>query len=103
VAEVAQAMGKTPAAVAGLLQRGLRALRSHVANSVAAEPQESSADSSASEAAVAFLAYLRRHDAGEQVEREAFIAEHPACEDELRGMLDWSERLHALRRTTSVQ
>ncbi len=48
-------------------------------------------------AAEALLAYLQRRDAGKRVEPEVFIAEYPACAEELRAMLQWIERLQALR------
>jgi len=101
--EVAQRMGKSQDAVRGLLQRGIVALQSHLASRAVAEAHESSASASGDEAKAAFLVYLRRRDAGEAVDREAFVAEHPACAEELREMLDWSERLRALRLASPTQ
>jgi len=33
------------------------------------------------------------------VDPAAFVAEHPACADELRDMLDWITRIQAIRPT----
>jgi len=90
VAEVAQLMGKTEGSVAGLLQRGLRALRTHMG-----EPASTSA--AMNEAAAALLTYLQRRDAGEKMDAATFLAGHPACAEELSAMLHWMERLQALR------
>lgn len=103
VSEVARAMGKTPAAVAGLLRRGLDALRSRVANGVPVEAAERPMGAGAEEATAAFLDYLRRRDAGERVDRDAFVAEHASCANELRGMLEWSERLRSMWSASSAR
>ena len=97
VAEVARRLHKTEAAVGGLLQRGLRALRGRFEAAAAAEiPAEPAAKDALEDAAAALLEYLRRHEAGQDVKAEAFVAEHPACAEELRPMLRWIERLRAL-------
>jgi RNA polymerase sigma-70 factor (ECF subfamily) len=44
----------------------------------------------------ALLTYLRRRDAGEDVDRGAFLAEHAACADELRSMLDFIDLILAI-------
>jgi RNA polymerase sigma-70 factor (ECF subfamily) len=97
VAEVARRLDRTEAAVAGLLQRGLKALRGRIENEVAAEIlAEPAAKDALGDATAALLIYLRRREAGEAVEVDAFVAEHPACADELRPMLRWIERIRAL-------
>ena len=93
VAEVARCMEKTEGAVAGLLQRGLRALRHRMAEEPEGAPQVPSRRA----AAGALLIYLRLRDAGEAADPEAFVTEHPACEDELRSLLRWMDRIHAIR------
>ncbi|QRK06581.1 sigma-70 family RNA polymerase sigma factor [Archangium violaceum] len=101
VAEAARRLGRTEPSVAGLLQRGLKALRARMAESLGAETGESpSLTATVNDAAAALLTYLRRRDAGEKVEPAAFIAENPDCADELRAMLHWIERLQALRPAT---
>jgi RNA polymerase sigma-70 factor (ECF subfamily) len=55
------------------------------------------AEATVNEAAAALLAYMRRRDAGEQVDQAAFLLEHPHCAEELSAMLHWSERIRALR------
>ncbi|KYF57423.1 hypothetical protein BE08_43475 [Sorangium cellulosum] len=100
VAEAAERMGKTEAAIAGLLQRGLKALRERLADDPEPGAQPAGArpaGQAQDEAAAAFRAYLRRRDAGERVDAGAFIAEHPACADELRRMLECIERLPSMR------
>jgi RNA polymerase sigma-70 factor (ECF subfamily) len=103
VAEVARHMGKTEAAVAGLLQRGLRTLRIRMTEGVDTKAGESASETVVlSDSAVALLAYLRRRDAGEKVDTAAFLAEHASCADELRAMLHWVDRLQALRPVSST-
>lgn len=44
----------------------------------------------------ALLAFLRRHDEGEHVDRESFLREHPELAEQLRSLLDaadWIERM----------
>ena len=100
VAEAAKSMEKTESAVAALLRRGLCALRERASH----DPDRRSAETSAAppeqeEAAAALLSYLRRRDAGESVDAAAFVAEHPACAEELRAMIEWIERIQSLRPT----
>jgi RNA polymerase sigma-70 factor (ECF subfamily) len=91
VAEVARRMGRSEDSVASLLQRGLRALRDRMAGVASAEREDPP------RLTAAFLDYLRRREAGESLDPEAFAAEHPDCADELRSMLHWVEQLQALR------
>ncbi|WP_257450036.1 sigma-70 family RNA polymerase sigma factor [Archangium lipolyticum] len=101
VAEAARHMGRTEPSVAGLQQRGLEALRARRAESLGLKPGEpSTVTNTVNDAAAALLTYLRRRDAREKVEPASFLAEHPDCADELRDMLDWIERLQALRPAT---
>lgn len=101
VAEAARRLGKSEGAVAGLLQRGLKALRARREQSAEAESGEPPGiTATLNEAAAALLTYLRRRDAGETVEPVTFIAEYPSCADELRAMLHWIEQLQALRPTS---
>ncbi|WP_437938416.1 RNA polymerase sigma factor [Sorangium sp. So ce341] len=100
VAEVAERMGKTEAAIASLLRRGLRALRERLTDAPEPAPPPAGGDREVQvrdEATAALRLYLRRRDAGERVESSAFIAEHPTCAEELRHMLECIERLQALR------
>lgn len=98
VAEAAELMGKSEHAVAGLLQRGLRTLRERMSNEDEPKPESfPAAPAEQEQAAAALLSYLRRRDAGESVDAAAFVADHPFCAGELRPMLEWVERIHALR------
>ncbi|XXX77653.1 sigma-70 family RNA polymerase sigma factor [Sorangium sp. So ce134] len=101
VSEVARSMGKTEAAIVGLVQRAIDNLRERLMSAPAPAP---GADEPArtnrqeqEDARAALLVYLRRRDAGELVDVGAFLAEHPSCADVLRRLLEWNERLEALR------
>ncbi|NTX41331.1 sigma-70 family RNA polymerase sigma factor [Myxococcus sp. CA033] len=94
---IAERMDKTPKAVESLMGRGVRALRDYMAEEPDAEgllSPEVAAIRNAADAA--FCKYLRRREAGEEVDPEAFVTEHPDCAEELRGMLHWMLRLRAL-------
>ncbi|MDI3290997.1 sigma-70 family RNA polymerase sigma factor [Polyangium sp. 15x6] len=100
VAAAAEQMGKSEQAVAGLLQRGIRTLRERMSNEMDGKSAVPSAGpTEQEEAAAALLSYLRRRDAGERVDAAAFVAEHPSSAAELRTMLEWIERIQALRPT----
>jgi len=102
VAEVAQRLEKSEPAVAGLLQRGLKALRSRMTEGVAADTLDSPGVSDTlNDAEAALLTYLQRRDAGELPALDAFLAAHPTCADELRAMLHWIERIQAIRPISS--
>jgi RNA polymerase sigma-70 factor (ECF subfamily) len=95
VKEVAERLGKNETQIAGLLQRGVETLRQRLSPESA--PIPGLATPSLREATTAaLLDYLRRREAGETVDVEAFIAEHPSCRDELRTQLSWMMRIEAI-------
>lgn len=95
VAQVATRLGKSEAAIAGLLQRGLETLRERLAPDSAQIP--GLATPSLREATTAaLLEYMRSREAGNDVDVEAFVAGHPFCRDELRALLSWMKRIDAL-------
>jgi hypothetical protein len=49
-----------------------------------------------SEAINALMSYSARLDAGERVDRDAFLAEHASCADELSPVLDAIERVRSI-------
>ncbi|QRN97048.1 sigma-70 family RNA polymerase sigma factor [Archangium violaceum] len=103
VAEVARHLEKTEPAVAGLLKRGVKTLRTRMVEDAGPPPREPSSESALQrDSAVALLDYLRRRDTGEKLEPVALIAQYPDCADELRDMLHWIDRLQALRPTSST-
>jgi RNA polymerase sigma-70 factor (ECF subfamily) len=95
VAEVAERMNKTQTSVSSLLQRGLAALRNRMNGETHEETEP------APPVTAAFLVYLKRREAGEPVNPEAFAAEHPDCAAELRSLLAWVEPLRELGRSSS--
>ncbi|MBZ4422695.1 sigma-70 family RNA polymerase sigma factor [Myxococcus sp. RHSTA-1-4] len=97
-AEVANLMGRSRISVESLMQRGVRTLRHRMAGGEGEAPEASAEEVAVRNAAdAAFLSYLRRCEAGEVVDPDAFAEAHPACTEELRGMLHWLQRLRALR------
>ncbi|MFY2556966.1 sigma-70 family RNA polymerase sigma factor [Corallococcus terminator] len=97
VSTIAERMGKTPKAVESLMGRGVRTLRDDMAEAPDADaPLSPEAAALRNAADAAFSKYLRRREAGEAVDLEAFVAEHLDCAEELRGMLYWMPRLRAL-------
>ena len=103
VAEVARRMNRTPASVNGLLYRGWEQFVEWARAALGPSPGAARNTRPLGDAAAAFMAYLRLCDSGHPPEPETFLAEHPACADELRDMLHWIERLRALRPTASKQ
>ncbi|WP_395847655.1 sigma-70 family RNA polymerase sigma factor [Cystobacter fuscus] len=96
VTEIMKRLGKTRASVEGLLFRGLERVTAQMKQYLALPGEESTTPPrSTNEAETAFVSYLRLRDAGQEINREAWLAEHPACADKLRDMLHWVDRLHA--------
>ena len=94
--EVAAMMGKTDAAVAGLLRRGLQTLRRTASSESDGVPALARSDDAPGSATAALLAFLRRRDAGERVERASFLAEYTDCADELAEMLTWIDHIEGI-------
>jgi RNA polymerase sigma-70 factor (ECF subfamily) len=114
VSEVARLMGKNRPVVIRLLCGGLSALRSIMMNGGDVDSGDAptlttsrisrtsrTSRSLSEEASEALSLYLSRRDAGEQVDRERFAAEHPGCADELRALLEWIEHIEAIWRRSS--
>jgi RNA polymerase sigma-70 factor (ECF subfamily) len=95
VAEAARALQRSEAAVASLLQRGLRALREQIMGQPT--PGAATTRSAASRQSRALLEYLRRRDLGESIDPEAFVAEYPESAAELRAMLRSIAAIQAVR------
>ncbi|HEX8704768.1 MAG TPA: RNA polymerase sigma factor [Myxococcaceae bacterium] len=95
--EAARHMGRSKVSVDSLLQRGLKALRTmERGGSTPPEvPSEEAAARTATDAAL--FAYFRLREEGKKVDPDAFAAEHPECEEELRDLLHQIERLRALK------
>jgi RNA polymerase sigma-70 factor (ECF subfamily) len=97
-AQAASRMGKSKEAVESLVQRGLRTLRKQKAGAASATSEDSPQAAAVQNAAdAALLTYLRRREAGEDVDPDAFAARYPECQAELRDMLHWIERLRTLK------
>jgi len=92
VAEAAEAMGKSETAVAGLLQRGIDAVRAQFASpGEADEPREKRPARKAWRTAI--LAYCRLRDGGRAVDIDSFVLEHAAGDKDLHALLVWLERI----------
>jgi RNA polymerase sigma-70 factor (ECF subfamily) len=98
IAEVAKTMGKSEAAIGGLLHRGIEAIRVGVAG---IKP-EASPNAVHRGAAAALVDYLKRCEHEGEIDVESFVAEHPGCAGELREAIDWTLRLRALRPTSAL-
>ena len=97
VAEAARRMKRTQGAVGGLLQRGIKALRSRMIEGAAVSSVKGSTKpASRKEVVAALVMYLGRRSAGQIAPRDAFLAEHPGCAEELRSLLDWINHMQAI-------
>lgn len=94
IAEAAKQMGKSDAAIGGLLQRGLKTLRERMAGG---DPDGSPPSAASWQAAAAMLDYFKRCEREGPIEVASFLAEHPGCAGELREMIELSLRIRALR------
>jgi RNA polymerase sigma-70 factor, ECF subfamily len=97
VAEAAKRMGKSEAAIGGLLQRGIKTLRERMTGK---DPSASLPITVEQEAATALLVYLERRGREGEIDVAGFLTEYPACAGELREMIDWTERIRALHPTS---
>jgi len=92
IAEAAEEMGKTPTIVAGLLQRGINAVRAHYS------AQNESRDNSANHVlrkkwTLALLEYSRLRDARQAVDIDIFVAKHAPGDEHLKSLLVWMQRI----------
>lgn len=99
IAEVAKQMGKSEAAIAGLLQRGIKTLRERVAG---AKP-DASPRAAHPETTAALVDYLKRCEREGEIDVESFVAKHPGLAGELRELIDWTLRVRALRPTSDLE
>jgi RNA polymerase sigma-70 factor (ECF subfamily) len=85
--EIAGLMKTTPDAVRGLLGRATQGLQRIVPHNLSVATEE---------ALKAYLAYLRLTDAGEEMDRATFVAQHPGCARELQAMFALIDRMQAM-------
>ncbi|MBM7117720.1 sigma-70 family RNA polymerase sigma factor [Archangium primigenium] len=101
-AEIAQHMGKSQDAVSSLRQRAVRAIRDRRSGNPEKQSPGISQDAIIQNAAdAALLLYMRKQQQGEQVDVEAFVADHPQCAEELRSLLSCIQALYMLKPTGS--
>lgn len=100
IAEAAKQMGKSEAAIGGLLQRGIKTLRERMTGR---DPSASLPITVQQEAATALLVYLERRGREGPIDVASFVAEYDACADELREMIDWTERIRAVHPTSVLE
>lgn len=95
--EIAGMKNRTPDAIRGLLWRGLQRLQTIITSDLPVDSEDEPPEAGPlPEAAKAYLAYLRLNDAGDKVDREAFVAQHPGCATELRAMFALIYRIQAM-------
>ncbi|MCP3062630.1 sigma-70 family RNA polymerase sigma factor [Myxococcus sp. K38C18041901] len=95
--DVAELMGRTVRSVEGLVARGGQALWRFMTDEPdSKDPHSTEAAAMFNEVDAAISRYLRLLEAGERVEVDAFVMQHPVCGRELRGILHSMERLRAL-------
>jgi hypothetical protein len=92
IAEAAEEMRKTPTVVAGLLQRGIHAVRAHFSM------QNESGDDSVTRVVrkkwtLALMEYSRLRDAGQDVDIDTFVATHAPGDEHLKSLLVWMQRI----------
>ncbi len=92
--DIAQQLEKTKPAVAGLIQRGLAALRSVWENSRMSEPSDGS-QTRQDRIDGAVAEYLELIDAGQKPDREQWVARYPDLRDELLAFLAGEAALDA--------
>jgi RNA polymerase sigma-70 factor, ECF subfamily len=98
--ELAARLERSEEAVGSLIQRALRTLKNRMAETEGEAPVLSAKETAVRNAADAALRlYLQKREAGERVDPESFIANHPQCAEELRGLLHWLNQLRAIRST----
>lgn len=92
IAEAAEEIGKTPTVVAGLLQRGIHAVRATFSG------QNESRNDSVTRAlrkkwTLALLEYSRLRDARQAVDIDTFVATHAPGDEHLKSLLVWMQRI----------
>jgi RNA polymerase sigma-70 factor, ECF subfamily len=92
VAEVADEMGKTPEAVAGLLQRGIAAIKAQLGLSELSVKRRTSRAERDRWARI-IKEYSMLRNAGEKIDLESFRATHAPEDDDVRSFLEWLERI----------
>ncbi len=101
-AEIAQHLDKSADAVSSLRQRAVRAIRDRRSGNSEKQTLGISEDAIIQNAAdAALLLYMRKQQQGEQVDVEAFVADHPQCAEELRSLLSCMQALYMLKPTDS--
>jgi RNA polymerase sigma-70 factor, ECF subfamily len=103
VGGIAERLGRSKEAVESLLQRGLRTLRARMEGTAEGEFDENpQAIFTRNQVDAALSVYFRRREEEKPLDPDTFVADHPDCADEIRGLLHWLEKLRTLQPPTST-
>lgn len=87
VAEVAQRMKKTPIKVAGLIQRGVEGVRKQLLGKTNSAPRKTTRKARDA-TIIALLEYMQKLDAGQEIDVDSFVSQHPMASDSLRDLIE---------------
>lgn len=97
VSEVARQLGRTEGSVAGHIHRGLRSLHQQFMQRERTPHNDEAGELLDEQVTSGLLEYLRGRELGHPTNLELIVARHPGSATELRLVLDWVQRLDALR------
>lgn len=103
VSEAARRLGRTEGSVAGHIQRGIKSLHQQLSQGEKAPRDEEAGGPLDEQVTSGLLEYLRGREQGRPLNPEHIVARYPGSATELRLVLDWVQRLDALRPRSAEQ
>lgn len=95
--KAAKLMGKSPAAIRGLIRRGIDKLRTLMNGGAAVSVGDSHEElGQKGDVSAALMSYIRQIAENKDINRDAFLVEHAAYAGELRPLLDTLDRIQAI-------